>query len=1532
MTDFAKLSLSVDASGMVPGEQALDQLARTGARVEGSIKLNTKGIERSMAALGNSLGGLGGTMKSLEAALTRSLGGAAQAGQTAARTFDDLRRSIDPAFAASERFAEVQRELAAFVASGAAEQAQANQILEIARSRYLGVATAAEAAEQAQREQAQAVAQATANYQALRASLDPLYVASKRYESAVEAADAALKAKIITEAEHARVLQMAETRYLALAPATAAATGGLSKFTPVITNASFQVQDFAVQVASGQSALIAFAQQFPQLAGAFGFSGTLALVGAGLGTLVAVGAAVAPMLLTMGQEARTTEEAIEDLAGSLADYSDAVSNALMPMDELWKKFGQGAIAARETYAAMAQIARIQYFQEMRATIASLAGDLQGITKAVQDWQAATQLPDFMREEAIAGASTAAQALANSFGLSVVEANRVSNAIESLKTASAAGPREAAAASRALGDELMRAYEASDRTNVSLLNSAKEAYQFSISAQEAANALGDADTAAAGATTSTQNWAMAMAGVRAEILGIVSALSQIGGGMISNAAKFVEINALKAGKSVAEARVELEKFNVAAKYDGEIMAAQARGPLGWVEAQALRAAKAMELSGIAAATEADALRKSAAEAERAATKKGKGTSDAEKAAKKAARESERLAEKLDKEAEKWRANLSPMGKYQQEMAELAKLTGRLSQGEMAEAQRKLNVELMDSVPLAGEFVDTLSEGLLNGFSGTLSSMGDMLKQWLANAIAMAAKNRIVMSMGMAGNAGGIAGQAAAGLPGMGGAGGVLGGLSGGLGALGGGILSGASGFLSAASGGLGSAATYTSFMLKGATSGLAGLGSALGAVALPIAAVVAAFSFFKKKTKELDAGIRVTVDGLDTLVQEFRKTETRRFWGLSKKVRTRYEDADAETQDALSKIVGTLQAGIMDAAEVLGFGSATFAKFAAEMKVSTKGMSEEEALAAVQEAIAGLGDDFAGMVPGLKRLRQDGEGASDALLRLSQSLVTVNGIADTLGHAFKAAGLSGADTASKIAAAFGGLDAMASATQRYYEAFYSDAERLATTTRQTAKAMSDLGIAMPKTRNEYRAIIAALDLTTEKGRKTYAAMIGMADAFDLILPKMAGFTAEMERLQGKVETALGSVMEGLADAIKLNAAAAADWRKAGEGIREYLERLRGTASALISPQQALANNRAVFNRTLARANAGNVEAAQALPGAAQAYLASATDTARTREEAAMAQARVAAALGKVAVKTDTTATALEEIAALQQKQLDLLQGVKDQLARGEALTKEGITSLLGKLGGLDDRIALRAGDAGTIVAGVGAAVKGAKVAANVTATLTGADGLQSAMGTLRTALGDLRAAIAAETKRQQDAVKKAADVVKAPVKPVTPATPAPATPAPPKAYTAADYQFRQTFINTSGGREPAGISVTGPLGGVRRIGGTGTSIAEAQRMLAAAKFPAFATGGLHKGGLRIVGENGPELEATGPSRIISNSQTRDLLGNREMLAELKALRAELAELKAHARRGTDASVQTEKTLKRIDALGVKIDPDQNKVTA
>ncbi len=86
------------------------------------------------------------------------------------------------------------------------------------------------------------------------------------------------------------------------------------------------------------------------------------------------------------------------------------------------------------------------------------------------------------------------------------------------------------------------------------------------------------------------------------------------------------------------------------------------------------------------------------------------------------------------------------------------------------------------------------------------------------------------------------------------------------------------------------------------------------------------------------------------------------------------------------------------------------------------------------------------------------------------------------------------------------------------------------------------------------------------------------------------------------------------------------------------------------------------------------------------------------------------------------------------------------------------------------------------------------------------------------------------------------------------------------------------------------------------------------------IPGFADGGFHRGGLRIVGETGPEIEYTGPSRIFSNAQSRELLDLSAVIAELKSLRTELAEIKASTSASAASNAKTAALLDDVSAGG------------
>ena len=90
-------------------------------------------------------------------------------------------------------------------------------------------------------------------------------------------------------------------------------------------------------------------------------------------------------------------------------------------------------------------------------------------------------------------------------------------------------------------------------------------------------------------------------------------------------------------------------------------------------------------------------------------------------------------------------------------------------------------------------------------------------------------------------------------------------------------------------------------------------------------------------------------------------------------------------------------------------------------------------------------------------------------------------------------------------------------------------------------------------------------------------------------------------------------------------------------------------------------------------------------------------------------------------------------------------------------------------------------------------------------------------------------------------------------------------------------------------------------------------------------PAFALGGYHTGGVRLVGERGPELEVTGPARYWSAADTTAMLGNSQrreelLAAEIRALRAELQGLRAEARVTAVAANKSQRLWERVTRDG------------
>ncbi|QZA80181.1 tape measure protein [Deefgea piscis] len=82
---------------------------------------------------------------------------------------------------------------------------------------------------------------------------------------------------------------------------------------------------------------------------------------------------------------------------------------------------------------------------------------------------------------------------------------------------------------------------------------------------------------------------------------------------------------------------------------------------------------------------------------------------------------------------------------------------------------------------------------------------------------------------------------------------------------------------------------------------------------------------------------------------------------------------------------------------------------------------------------------------------------------------------------------------------GGLENLTGSLKTYYDNFYTDAEKSANVTRNMTDALSAVGVKLPETREAFRAVVEAQDLTTESGQKAYAALLGVSGAFAELHP-------------------------------------------------------------------------------------------------------------------------------------------------------------------------------------------------------------------------------------------------------------------------------------------------------------------------------------------------------------------------------------------------------------------------------------------------
>lgn len=141
-------------------------------------------------------------------------------------------------------------------------------------------------------------------------------------ERAVDKLDTTLDVAQSTGKETAQSIEAVAQASDKAAVASKKQEAGTSRVGQVASQAGFQLQDFAVQVAGGTSALTAMAQQAPQFLGVFGPGGAIA------GALIAVGAVATKVFMSMRDDSAATAAQAEILADAIEQIGDNAAKAV----------------------------------------------------------------------------------------------------------------------------------------------------------------------------------------------------------------------------------------------------------------------------------------------------------------------------------------------------------------------------------------------------------------------------------------------------------------------------------------------------------------------------------------------------------------------------------------------------------------------------------------------------------------------------------------------------------------------------------------------------------------------------------------------------------------------------------------------------------------------------------------------------------------------------------------------------------------------------------------------------------------------------------------------------------------------------------------------------------------------------------------------------------------------------------------------------------------------------------------------------
>ncbi|MFC6413003.1 DUF4214 domain-containing protein [Massilia varians] len=630
------------------------------------------------------------------------------------------------------------------------------------------------------------------------------------------------------------------------------------------------------------------------------------------------------------------------------------------------------------------------------------------------------------------------------------------------------------------------------------------------------------------------------------------------------------------------------------------------------------------------------------------------------------------------------------------------------------------------------------------------------------------------------------------------------------------------------------------------------------------------------------------------------------WFRSDKMSTQLEGLGADGNRQIANVLLSLSGGIREAGIALGLPADAFAQkldgFVVDIgKISFKDMKADEIEKTLQAVFSKLGDDMAQFaVGGLEQFQQVGEGYMETLVRIAQGYQSVDVVMQSMGMTFAAIGTDSIAARQRLLDLSGGLEKFVQNSEQFLRDYYTEQEQAAALKARIQPVLDQYGL---KASGEdaarmFRDYLVALDPATDAGAKAFAtlsqiapALKQIADAEQYIYDERKDLQQQLDELTmtsaqllDKQRAALDESNRPLFDqinALKDSKAALEAQVEAQRNLTQATKDraanlLSGVDSAFSALQTVVGREKALLQET--------TNAHKALSSALRGTLDSMSVAGREVENRQSARAQVQAALaiakaGGVLPDADSLRGALSVLSkdassmfATQQDYLRDFYSTQNDIAALAGLTDDALSveeQSLKALDGILDSAQQQIN-----------ALKGIDL--SVFSVAQALSGMERALGAAKAA--PVASAGGSIANLYRELLGRPAD--------------------------SAGLDYWQNAV------------------------ASGMSLDQVRKMIMESAeykgIPGFASGGMFGGGLRIVGENGPELEATGPSRIWNASQTSALMsslrspseGTAVLAAAVERLTREVEGLRAETRAVATHTEKSGRLLGRVirnDAL-------------